>query len=58
MIPVLYSNTVTSFFGNGIGLLSDIESCQCTEKLNDSKKNPQEKIIGNYEMTISKLNQF
>ncbi len=36
MIPILYSNTVTSFFGNGIGLLSDIESCQCTEKLNDS----------------------
>lgn len=36
MIPVLYSNITRSFFGNGIGLLSDIESCQCTEKLNDS----------------------
>lgn len=36
MIPILYSKTVTNFVGNGIGLLYDIDSCQCTEKLNDS----------------------
>ena len=36
MIPVLYSKTSTEFYGNGLGLLSDVESCECTEKLNDS----------------------
>lgn len=36
MIPILYSKTSTEFYGNGLGLLSDVESCKCTEKLNDS----------------------
>lgn len=36
MIPVLYSKTEKVFVGNGLGLLSDVESCECTEKLNDS----------------------
>lgn len=36
MIPVLYSKTTSSFYGNGLGLLADAESCECTEKLNGS----------------------
>ena len=35
MIPVLYPVHQTIFVGNGIGLLSDVKSCKCTEKLNE-----------------------
>ena len=36
MIPVLYPADQTIFVGNGIGLLSEVISCKCTEKLNGS----------------------
>lgn len=35
MIPVLYPATRTIFTGNGLGLLYDVKSCKCTEKLNE-----------------------
>lgn len=35
MIPILYPIDQKIFAGNGIGMLSDAISCECTEKLND-----------------------
>lgn len=36
MIPVLYSKKESVFVGNGLGLLSDAVSCECSETLNKS----------------------
>lgn len=34
MMPILYPIAQTVFYGNGIGVLSDVISCKCTEVLN------------------------
>lgn len=54
MRPILYPRGQTIFSGNGIGILSDVISCKCTEVLNGSYEiELQAPIDGNHVVDIS-----